>query len=177
MNFLIEDDDLLKKYNTVWDKVSADIKKEFDSEPVYNKKSLKTKIKSNGDEATYFHDKKMSKASPNHACLAVITTDSILKKDKNYYSQVLLKECKYVEKEEIRHITEDLEISSGDTDKVVLVILIKPFATQTRKKGMVYFWELFFQFQLKKHKLPTWNKVCTYNSNTVFPPISASRAY
>ena len=140
MNFLIEDDDLLKKYNTVWDEVSADIKKEFDSKPVYNKKSLKTKIKSNGDEATYFHDKKMSKASPNHACLVVITTDSILKKDKNYYSQVLLKECKYVEKEEIRHITEDLKISSGDTDKVVLVILIKSFATQTRKKGMVYFW-------------------------------------
>ena len=34
--FLIEDDELLEKYNTFWDKVSADIKKEFDSEPVYN---------------------------------------------------------------------------------------------------------------------------------------------
>ena len=37
MYFLIEDNDLLEKYNTIWDKVSADIKKEFDSEPVYNK--------------------------------------------------------------------------------------------------------------------------------------------
>ena len=27
MNFLIEDDDLLEKYNTIWDKVSAHIKK------------------------------------------------------------------------------------------------------------------------------------------------------
>ena len=27
MYFLIEDDDLLKKYNAIWDKVSADIKK------------------------------------------------------------------------------------------------------------------------------------------------------
>ena len=34
--FLIEDDDLLEKYNTIWDKVNADIKKESDSEPVYN---------------------------------------------------------------------------------------------------------------------------------------------
>ena len=34
MYFLIEDDSLLEKYNTIWDKVSADIKKEFDSEPV-----------------------------------------------------------------------------------------------------------------------------------------------
>ena len=36
MDFLIEDDGLLEKYDTIWDKVSADIKKEFYSEPVYN---------------------------------------------------------------------------------------------------------------------------------------------
>ena len=35
--FLIKDDDILEKYNTAWDKVSTDIKKEFDSESVYNK--------------------------------------------------------------------------------------------------------------------------------------------
>ena len=52
MYFLIEDDDLLEKYYTILDKVSADIKKEFDSEPVYNKIFLKNKIKSHGDEVT-----------------------------------------------------------------------------------------------------------------------------
>ena len=31
MYFLIEDDDLLEKYNSICDKVSADIKREFDS--------------------------------------------------------------------------------------------------------------------------------------------------
>ena len=40
--FLIEDDNLLEKpiekHHTIWDKVSSDIKKEFDSERVYNKK-------------------------------------------------------------------------------------------------------------------------------------------
>ena len=36
MYFLIEDDDISEKYNIFWDKVSTDIKKEFDSEPVYN---------------------------------------------------------------------------------------------------------------------------------------------
>ena len=35
MYFLTEDDDLLEKHNTIWDKVSE--KKQFDSEPVYNK--------------------------------------------------------------------------------------------------------------------------------------------
>ena len=34
------------------------IEKEFDSEPVYNKEFLKTKIKSHGDEVTDFYDKK-----------------------------------------------------------------------------------------------------------------------
>ena len=52
--FLIENDDLLEKYNIIWDKVSADIKKEFDIEPVYNKNLLKSKIKSYGDEVTDF---------------------------------------------------------------------------------------------------------------------------
>ena len=46
MYLLIEDDVSLETYNTIPDKVSTDIKKEFDSEPVYNKESLKTKIKS-----------------------------------------------------------------------------------------------------------------------------------
>ena len=58
MYFLIEDDDLLEKDNTIWDKDSADIKKEFDSKPVYNKNYLKTKIKSHGDEVTNFYNKK-----------------------------------------------------------------------------------------------------------------------
>ena len=34
MYFLIEDDDLLEKCNNIWNKVSVDIKKEFDREPV-----------------------------------------------------------------------------------------------------------------------------------------------
>ena len=54
--FLIKDDDLLEKYNTIWDKVSTDIKKESDSEPVYKKEFMKTKIKYNGDKVTDFYD-------------------------------------------------------------------------------------------------------------------------
>ena len=43
MYFLIEEDNLLEKYNTIWDKVSADKKKKKWHEPVSNK-CLKTKI-------------------------------------------------------------------------------------------------------------------------------------
>ena len=61
MYFLIEDDDLLDKYNAIWDKVRADIKKEFDSEPVCNKEFLKTKTKSRGNEFIDFYDKKFQR--------------------------------------------------------------------------------------------------------------------
>ena len=85
MYFLIKDCELLEKCNSIWDKVSADIKKQFDRETVYNKKFLKTKIKSYGDEATDFHNKESTKVGSNHTCLAVISLDSATKEDENYY--------------------------------------------------------------------------------------------
>ena len=63
MHFLIEDDDLLEKYTTIWDNVGTDIRKEFDSGPVCNKKFLKTKIKSYFDEAIDFCNKAIPKVN------------------------------------------------------------------------------------------------------------------
>ena len=82
MYFLIEDDDLLEKYNTILDKASADMKKEFDSELVYNKSFLKTKTKSHDDAGTNFYDKDVPKKDSNHTCLAVISLNCALKKMK-----------------------------------------------------------------------------------------------
>ena len=44
MLILTRNDELLEKYNGIWKKLSNIIKKEFNCEPVYNKKYLKTKI-------------------------------------------------------------------------------------------------------------------------------------
>ena len=66
---------------------------------------MKTKIKSPGDD---------------HACLAVISLESALKEDDNYYLQVLLKECKYIEKKVVRDIHDNLSVfaySSDESDK------------------------------------------------------------
>ena len=72
--------------------VSSDIEKEFDCKSFYDKKILKTKIKSYGDEATDFYDKKMPQVDSNHTYLAVISLYSALEKDKSYYLQEFLKE-------------------------------------------------------------------------------------
>ena len=117
MYFLNENDNLLEKYDTIWDKVSADIKKEFDIEPVYNKNYLKTKIKYHGNEVRYFYDKRIPKLDSNHTCLAVISLDSGLKKDDNYYLQVFLKECKYIEKKVVRHINDNSSDFSSSFDE------------------------------------------------------------
>ena len=62
MSFLIKDEKLLEKYNEIWKKVSKIIKKEFDNNPVYNEKYIKTKIKYyNGKINTNFHNNKISK--------------------------------------------------------------------------------------------------------------------
>ena len=44
----------------------------------------------------------------NHTCLAVNTLDFALTKDENYYLQLFLKECKYIEKKVIWHINDNL---------------------------------------------------------------------
>ena len=105
MYFLI----LFRKNMNIWDKVSADIKKGFDSEPVYCKKFLKTKKKSQSGEDADFYNKEIpqvefnnTKVDSNHTSLTVIGLDSALKKDEDFCLQPFLKEYKYIEKKVIK---------------------------------------------------------------------------
>ena len=76
---------------------------------------MKTKTKSYDDEVTDFYDKEIPKVDSNYTCLAVISLDSTLKEDENYYLQGFLKECKYIEKKVIRHINDNMsDFSSFD---------------------------------------------------------------
>ena len=60
MSFLIKDEELFEKYNKTWEKVKNSLKKDFDGEPVYNKKYLKAKIKSyKGKINTVFYNNKI----------------------------------------------------------------------------------------------------------------------
>ena len=59
---MIKYNELLEKYNEIWDKVSKVIKKGFDSDPIYNENNLKTKIKSyEGRINKNFHHDKIIK--------------------------------------------------------------------------------------------------------------------
>ena len=119
MSFLMKDNKLLEKYNEIWGKVSKVIKKRFVSEPVYNEKYLKTKIKSYERKINInFYNDEMPKEGSNFISLSMVLIDSVFKMGKNYYPQVSLNEYKYnvKEKEITEYINEDLEISS-DSDE------------------------------------------------------------
>ena len=73
-----------------------------------NKDFLKTKIKSYCDEVTDFYDKIIHKVDSNQISLAVIGLDSAFNKDHNYYLQVFLKECKYIDEKVIRYINDNM---------------------------------------------------------------------
>ena len=51
----------------------------------------------------------------SHACLAVISLDSALNKDGNYYLQLLLEDCECIWKKVIKYINDDLESSSDNS--------------------------------------------------------------
>ena len=96
VNLLVHNKKLLKKYNEIWDKISNLLKQGFDSEPVYNDKYIKTKIKSYNNRAyTNFQYNKMPKDNAYCTCLFIILLDSIfVNSDKEYYPQIFLEECK-----------------------------------------------------------------------------------
>ena len=91
MNLLIRDEKLLKKYNTVWDQLNNLVKKEFNSELVYNDKHIKDKIRLYN---VNFYGNKIPK-NECYTCLSVILLDSVVNVDKKYYPQIFLEQYKY----------------------------------------------------------------------------------
>ena len=72
----------------------------FESRPVYgdNDKYIKAKIKVYADSIiTNFHKNKIPKENVPCKCLSIIMLDSVIKANKNYYLQMLLEECKYIQ--------------------------------------------------------------------------------
>ena len=70
INLLVNDKEILKKYSEIWNKMKSLIKKEFNSEPVYNDKYIKTKIKIYSNSVyTNFQHNKIPKDNIMHAYL------------------------------------------------------------------------------------------------------------
>ena len=81
MSLRVNDKQLLKNYNKIWEKIEKLMRIDFGSKPVYgnNDKYIKTKIIKYADHIiTNFHKKKMLKENVPCKCLSIML-DSVLK--------------------------------------------------------------------------------------------------
>ena len=82
-SFKIEDNNVLVKYNEIWNKIKKVISIKFHSTPIYDKKCIKTKVKTfNGVASTTFWDDEIPKRNVHYTCIALINIDSFMKMDK-----------------------------------------------------------------------------------------------
>ena len=94
--FFLKDDNVLDKYNKIWDLILKKLKIKFHSMPVYDEKYLKSKVREYyGVIKTNFLGNGMSKENMHYACLACITINSVMRMEKKNFPQVYLEECKY----------------------------------------------------------------------------------
>ena len=92
MSFLIKDDKVWKKQQQIWDLIKSKLGIKFHSEPVYDKKYLKTKVREyDGAIKTNFLGNDMPKENMHYTCIACITINSVMRMDKKII-------CKFIQK-------------------------------------------------------------------------------
>ena len=96
MSFMVKDDNVLDKYNKIWNVIKNKLNIKFHSKPVYGQKYFKVKIREfDVVIKTNFLGNEVPKENMHYTCIACITIDSVMKMDKKNYPQVYLEECKY----------------------------------------------------------------------------------
>ena len=96
MLFFIRDDKVLHKYNEIWDVIKSKLGIKFHSEPIYDKKYIKAKVREfDGIIKTNFLGNKIPKENMHYTCIACVTIHSVVRMDEKNYPEVYLEECKY----------------------------------------------------------------------------------
>ena len=91
MSFLIKDEEVGEKYEQIWYAVKNKLKIKFHSEPVYEYKYLKTKVREYDVVIkTNFLGNGIPKENMHYSGVACITIDSVTKMDEKYFPQVYL---------------------------------------------------------------------------------------
>ena len=96
MSFFVRDDNVLDKYNKIWNVIKNKLNIKFHSKPVYNQKYLKVEVREfDGMIKTNFLSDEVPKENIHYAWIACITIDSAMRMEKKNYPQVYVEECKY----------------------------------------------------------------------------------
>ena len=97
VSFVMDDEEVYKKYNEIWEVVRKLLKVKFTVNPIRDDKYIIAKLKIfNGTNRTTFTNNIIPIERNNYVCIAAIDIDSVLKIDnQRAYSQAYLKQCKY----------------------------------------------------------------------------------
>ena len=122
MSFFIKDDDVLNKYNEIWDKIKEKINIKFHSEPIYDKKYIKAKVRE--------YDRVIKTnflGNIRYTCIACLVIDSVVRMNKKNYPQIYLEECKYkIKKTQMpRFINAELESEPESESESVTELMTK----------------------------------------------------
>ena len=83
ISFMVKNDDVLDKYNEIWDKIKGKLSIKFHSMPVYDEKYIKAKVREfNGVIKTNFVSNEIPKEDMHCTCIAYITIDSVIRMEK-----------------------------------------------------------------------------------------------
>ena len=82
-SFLIKDDNVLNKYNKIWNVIKNKLNIKFNSMPVYDKTYIKVKVREfDGKIKTNFLGNEVPKENMHYTCIVCMTVDSVMKMDK-----------------------------------------------------------------------------------------------
>ena len=105
MSFIVKDDDVLNKYNEIWDKIKNKVNIKFHSTPVYGEKYIKVKVNElDGKNKTNFLGNKIPKENKHQSCIACVTIDSVMMIEKKDYRQFFLKDVNTKQKNKDKQI-------------------------------------------------------------------------
>ena len=83
MSFMIKNDDVLDKYNEIWNKIKNILNIKFRSMSVYDEKYIKAKVREfNGVIKANFLGDEVPKKGVHYTCIACITIDSVMRMKK-----------------------------------------------------------------------------------------------
>ena len=119
-SFIVKDDDMLDKYNEIWDRIKEKLNIKFHSMPVYDQTYIKAKVREfDGVIKTNFLGDGVTKENMHYACIACITINSVMRMEKKNHPRVYLEECKYRAKkiQMSRFINTELESASESESK------------------------------------------------------------
>ena len=83
MPFVVKEDDVLEKYNEIWNKIKKTLNIKFHSMHVYDEKYIKANVrKFNGVVKTNFLSDEIPEKGVHYTCIACMTVDSVMRMKK-----------------------------------------------------------------------------------------------